>query len=169
MPLVGAAAVTAGAAIYGGIQSGKAQKRALAAQTHSSDEAINYQKQQDALARSDRAASAANWQRQYDAYLNRFYGGGTNNGKGGNQAFSTFTQGPVSFPGSIAGNVGTPAAAPGGAPGPAVAGGGSVAGMMLGGPAQAPIEAAPLTPADTGGAQMPWNDWKQYLGTSQGA
>jgi outer membrane murein-binding lipoprotein Lpp len=163
MPLVGAAAVTAGAAIYGGIQANKANKRATQAQTHAGDEALNYQKQQDALTRSDKAAAAANWQRQYDAYINRFYGG--NNNQKPNGAFSSFTPGPVNFHGAIN--------APGGGTPPPM--GGSMAGMMLGGPAQAPMEAAPfaqdaaLTPADTGGEQMPWNDWKRYLNTAQGA
>jgi hypothetical protein len=100
MPLVGAAAVTGAAAIYGAHQASNGQKRAAKAQTDAAHEAIAYQERQQAAAKAERQAMAANWQKRYDAYIQQFYGGSAK--PNGSSQIPAFQSAPVGAPGAAA-------------------------------------------------------------------
>lgn len=66
------AVVGAGAAIYGAKKQADASKEAVKAQTASSDEALRYAKEQEALRRADYERAYAEWQAGRNALLNRY-------------------------------------------------------------------------------------------------
>lgn len=92
MPLVGAAAITVGGAVAGGVIKSKAAGRAAKAQQASTQAALDYEKQNQASRQARYDAAMEDYNKRYDAWLEQFYGvkpsGGGAAGAGGVHAFA---------------------------------------------------------------------------------
>lgn len=159
--LIGAGVAAAGGVANAKIQS-NASKRATQAQENAAREAIAYQERMDAEARRDRQAAAADWQRQYNAYLKRFYDYDpeAESGGGGGDLRASSGGGPTLMPqdDTIAGLIrGIGAIRTDGARGNPLARGGAAEAVIKNpGEKDAGLETSMFKP---GG----WNDWDNYL------
>lgn len=139
MPALATVAIGAIGAIGSAKIQANSQKRALAAQTKSTDDALAFQKDQMAQQRADKQAAAANWQRQYDAYLQQYYGYKPPGGGAPAPAAASGMGGPAQVP---------------------VRAGGSFADILGGSQNQ---QTPPLVPQGQNMADLAgWNDWRNY-------
>ena len=115
MPLVGAAAITAGGAIVGGKMAANASKRASAAQQKATTDALAYEKENQANRTARYDAAMADYRKRYDAWLEQFYGvkpsgGGGEGSVKASSAGAGMAQPGMPSAGSVTPEYGTPGA-----------------------------------------------------------